>query len=184
VTNAPAPKGWIPTLVVGLLMVGIVGSGFLAENAVADVPPVPVGLRGTEVTPSVGWDFAGRSDDQSTFLLTNGTGSLSVEVQMAGGPVLLCATCQRDPLDRTRDEWLATGTVTASQPEAFSIGGHTGRRFTYSGTFEDVPTPVEGTVTYIAGISHYALFDGWAGEGQYSLVSDDIDGMVGSSVIQ
>src|SRR5207244_10728460 len=76
-TTTRQPKGWLATIVVGLVMVGIVGGGFVAQESVAVAPPLPVTLdRGVVVTPDADWEFAGRSEDGQTVLLTQGSGSL------------------------------------------------------------------------------------------------------------
>ena len=73
--NARPPKGWLGTLVVALLMVGIVGVGFIAQNSVADIPARSITVDQVAIVPASGWDFAGRSTDLSTVLLTDtGTG--------------------------------------------------------------------------------------------------------------
>lgn len=172
---AQPPKGWIATLVVALLMIGIVGGGFVAENAVANEPRHQVDVQGVVITPMAEWEFAGRSDDGNTILLTNGSGSLAIEV-VPGTDVVAA-------LNSKRDEWESTGTVTTADPEPVTVGSRSGYRLDYTGTFEDVSTAVEGTVTGIAGNGRVVLFDGWAGEGQYPTVSDDIDAMIGSAVI-
>ena len=174
------PKGWLATFVVAAVMVVIVGGGFVAQGAVANEPPKPVEINGVVLTPAEGWDFAGRSDDGTTILLTNGNGSLAITAFISGAE-LLCAEC--DPLVRKRDEWLKTGTVTATDPAPVTIGSRTLSRFQYTGTFDDVPTPVEGTVSEYRGARAPVLFDGWAGVGEYRSVTDDIDSMIGGATI-
>jgi hypothetical protein len=174
--SARQPKGWLATLAVLVIMLGILIGGFVAQNAVANEPPKPVSVGDVVLTPPAGWDFAGRSEDESTILLTNGSGSLAISV-VPGTDVV-------QTLDAKRNEWLRTGTVTATEAEPVTIGySRAGRRFEYSGTFEDVPTPVEGQVTAIAGNGVVVLFDGWAGIGGYRVVSDEIDGMIADAVI-
>ena len=174
---ARAPSSWLATLVVAAIMLAILIGGFVVEGAVPAPPPRPVSAgSGVMVTPVSGWDFAGRSEDGQTILLTQGSGSLAVTV--------VPGTDVDAALQAKRDEWLQSGTVTISDPEAITIpGGRTGERFDYSGTFEDVPTPVEGAVTAIAGSNVVVLFDGWSGIGGYPNVSADIDSMIESTSI-
>ena len=64
-----------------------------------------------------------------------------------------------------------------------TIGGRAGQRFDFSGSVADLPKPVEGTVTAVAGSDFVILFDGWAGVGDYPSVSSDVDAMIGSAVV-
>lgn len=172
------PKGGLATLVVLLLMVGIVGGGFIAQGAIASAPPSPVTVaRGVTLTPLEGWEFGGRSPDGNTILLSQGSGSLAITV--ADG------SDARAALAALRDEWLASGTVSASEiVDAADVRpGQPGLRFAYSGTFEDLATPVEGEVTGVAGTDLSVLFDGWAGFGEYVAASNDIATMIRGTVI-
>ena len=180
---AKPPKGWIATLAVAAIMVAIVAGGFIAAGAVADNRTILYNVNGVGITPGPGWEFVGRGDDGRTILLTNGSGSLAIEAnRVYYGPVLLAGR-QEDPLEKKRQEWLDTGTVTATQIVEVTVGDRAARRFSYSGTFEDLATPVEGTVTEISTPNNYVLFDGWADKGQLSVVSDDIDAMIETAVI-
>jgi hypothetical protein len=178
---AKPPKGWIATLVVAAIMVAIVVGGFIAAGAVTENRSVLYNVNGVGVTPIPGWDFVGRGDDGRTILLTNGSGSLAITVY--GQPTGPIVTEPIDWLARKRDEWLATGTATATEIVDVTVGDRTGRRFSYAGTFEDLATPVEGQVSEIDGAKSVALFDGWADKGQFSVVKDDIDAMIESAVI-
>jgi hypothetical protein len=180
--NAPPiparpPKSWLATLVVGAIMLAILIGGFVVEGAVPEPPPRPVSAgSGVMLTPISGWDFAGRSEDGQTILLTQGSGSLAVSV--------VPGTDANAALRAKRDEWLQTGTVTVSEPVVVALpGDRSGARFNYSGTFEDVPTPVEGAVTAVAGSNVVVLFDGWSGIGGYPNVGAEIDSMIESATI-
>ena len=179
---AKPPKGWIATLVVAAIMVAIVAGGFIAAGAVADNRTILYNVNGVGITPGPGWEFSGRDDNGQTILLTNGSGSLAIEAQPPPYNVLLVGDWHL-PLENKRQEWLDSGTVTATEIVDVTVGDRTARRFSYSGTFEDVATPVEGTVTEISTPNKYVLFDGWADKGQFSVVSDDIDAMIKSAVI-
>ncbi len=159
-------------------MVGILGAGVVAENAVADEPSLPIEVsQGVTVTPPDGWAFGGRSEDGGTILLSRGTGSLAVSV--SEGTDIAAA------LAGLRNDWLATGKVTASEIEATASErpGATAHRFTYSGTFPDQAAPVEGEVTGFAGTSVTVVFDGWAGFGDYASVRDEIAEIIRGAAI-
>jgi hypothetical protein len=172
------PRGGLATLVVFLIMVGIVAGGAFAAGAVANTPSLPVMVSdGVVVTPLPEWEFGGRSDDGKTILLSQGSGSLAITVVDASDP--------EAGLADMRDEWLASGTVTAGEIEPVE-GVRVDQpvfRFAYSGTFDDIASTVEGEVTGVGGTGVAALFDGWAGFGDYLTVSDEIATMIGSAVI-
>src|SRR5688572_13907764 len=113
------PRGGFATLVVLLIMIGIVAGGAVAQNAVAGIPQGPVQVaRGVVLTPLPEWSFGGRSDDGNTILLSQGNGSLAITV--ADGPDPVAAMTQ------LRDEWLASGTVSAGEIEPVE-GARTGQ---------------------------------------------------------
>jgi len=172
------PRGGIATLAVLLVMVGIVAGGFIASNAVAGLPAQPIEVaHGVIVTPVEDWEFGGRSSGGNTVLISKGDGSLAVTVN-EGTDVAAALT-------ELRDEWTASGTVTAGEIETVTNlrGGQSGMRFVYSGTFSDTPAPVEGQVVGFAGTGIVALFDGWAAVGDYVRVQPDVTKMVNGTVI-
>ncbi len=159
-------------------MVGIVGAGFLAQNAVADIPNQPVQIsHGVTLTPPPDWEFQGRADDQDTILLSRGNGSLAVGV--AEG------TDYRAALSALRDGWIASGTVSAGDiRDAPGVhGAQPAAQFTYSGTFEGVASAVEGEVVAVAGSSVVVVFDGWADIGEFGGVADDIAAIIAGTTI-
>jgi hypothetical protein len=129
------------------------------------------------VTPLEDWQFGGRSEDGNTILLSQGSGSLAVSVEE--GTDLVAA------LTRLRDEWAASGTVTASQIEEATDrrGGQPGMRFAYSGTFSDLPATVEGEVTAFAGTGIVVIFDAWGGVGDFVSISGDVAAMIDATAI-
>src|SRR5918995_860669 len=156
------PRGGLATLIVLLVMVAVVGGGYVASNAVAGLPAQPVEVaNGVIVTPYQNWEFGGRSDDGTTVLISKGDGSLAVTVN-EGSDVGLA-------LAELRDDWTSSGTVTATEIERVTErrGGQEGFRFIYSGSFSDTPSPVEGQVIGYAGSGVVVLFDGWAAVGDY-----------------
>jgi hypothetical protein len=163
---------------VAVIMVGILVTGVAADNAIGDVPPRPVEISdGVTVTPLPDWSFGGRSEDGKTVLLSKGGGSVAITV--GDGTDVAAA------LNALRDEWLATGTVTASAVAELQSArpGATALGFDYSGTFPDQGAPVEGEVTGYGGTSVTVLFDGWADFGGYRNVSDEVAEMIRTAVI-
>ncbi len=173
------PKGWLATLVVFLTMIGVVGGGCFAAEAIADAPPVAVTVAdGVTLTPLPDWEFGGRSEDGRTVLLSRGQGSLAISVE--------AGTDARAALDALRSEWVASGTVTATDITAAPDDLRPGAgplRFGYSGSFDDIASTVEGEVTGVAGTSVSVVFDGWAGFGDYHTVRADIDSMIRATTI-
>ena len=173
------PKGWLATLVVSLTMLGVVGGGCFAAEAIADAPPLPVTIaEGVTLTPLADWEFGGRSEDDRTILLSRGNGSLAISVE-PGAPVDASLT-------NLRNEWTGSGTVTATEIEAAPTDlrpGATVLRFGYSGTFDDIASAVEGEVTGVQGTSVSVIFDGWSGLGEYQTVEADIDAMIRATTI-
>lgn len=159
-------------------MVGIVGAGFVAQDAVADVPNQPVNVgRGVSLVPPPDWEFVGRADDQDTILLSRGNGSLAISVREG--------TDERAALTTVRDAWTASGTVSAGEIRAATDvhGSLPAARFTYSGTFEELASAVEGEVTGVRGTSVVVVFDGWADVGEFAGVADDINAIIAGTTI-
>lgn len=175
--QASQPRGVLATIVVLLIMVGIVGGGYVAQNAVASGPPRPVEISdGVTVTPPVEWEFAHRTEDGRTVLLSKGSASLAITVEPRTDAVAA--------LTRLRDDW-TTNYVTATDIEPLTNvrQGETVYRFAYSGVFAELAAPVEGEVTGAAGTSVTVVFDGWAGFGEYRSVGDEIETMIRDAVI-
>ena len=75
------PKGWLATLGVLAVMLGIVGAGFVAAAALSSVPDKPITVAdGVQVVIPAQWEFVGRSDDGKTIELTRGNATVDVTV--------------------------------------------------------------------------------------------------------
>jgi len=173
------PRGCLATLAVLAIMLGIVGGSFVAQEAVADVPNQPVNVgQGVSLVPPPDWEFVGRADDQDTILLSRGNGSLAVSVMQG--------TDERAALTTLLDEWAASGTVSTGEirDAAGAHGALPAARFTYSGTFQELASAVEGEVTGVRGTSVVVLFDGWADVGEFAGVADDINAIIAGTTIQ
>jgi len=176
--TASQPRGWLATLAVLVIMVGIVGVGIVAANTFADVPNQPIQLgEGVSLVPPPGWEFQGRADDADTILLSRGNGSLAITVTQ--GSDHLAA------LSAIRGEWTAAGTVSAGDTrDATGVhGANPAARFAYSGTFPELASAVEGEVTAVAGTSIVVLFDGWADVGEFAGAAGDIHAIMAVTTI-
>ncbi len=176
--SSAQPRGCLATLAVLVIMVGIVGVGFAAANAVADIPNQPVTVSdGVSLVPPPDWEFQGRAEGQDTILLSRGNGSLAVTVTQGSDHVAA--------LDSLREEWTATGTVSAGdiREAAGAHGTNPAARFAYSGTFPELASAVEGEVTGVAGTSVVVVFDGWADVGEFASVADDIHAIIAGTTI-
>lgn len=172
------PRGCLATLAVLVVMVGIVGAGFAAANAVADIPNQPVHVGdGVSLVPPPDWEFQGRADDQNTILLSRGNGSLAITVTSGSDHVAALSTL--------RDEWTQSGTVSAGDTRDVTgvHGAQPAAAFPYSGTFADLAGAVEGEVTAVRGTSVVVVFDGWAGVGEYAGAADDIGAIIAETSI-
>ncbi len=178
VSIAPQPaREWLATGAVAGVMLGILAVGWLLAKAPAAAPPGPISVDlGVAVTPPEGWQLGGRSSGGNTVLLSRGDASLAITVAK-GSDELAAVT-------RQRDEWLSGGKVTVGDIAPVSLRAvQPAVRCAYSGTFEHINSPVEGALTGIRGTNLVALFDGWAGFGEYGSVSNDIDAIIRATVI-
>ncbi len=161
-----------------MVMIGIVGAGFVAQDAVADVPNQPVTVSdGVSLVPPPDWEFQGRAGDQNTVLLSRGNGSLAISVTPGSDHVAA--------LSSLRGAWTQSGTVSAGDTRDVTgvHGSQPAAAFTYSGTFADLAGAVEGEVTAVRGTSVVVVFDGWAGVGEYAGVADDIGAIIAATSI-
>ncbi len=175
--SAPAgrPRGCLATLGVLLLMLGIVGGGFVAASAVEDLPmpPVEVG-QGVVIDPLPGWEFGGRSEDGSTVLLSRGDGSMAIGL-VAG--TVTPEVAARDLLQ----EWTADPEIHITYGPTQDVElrpGLVGSRFHYAGTFAGLASPVEGEVTALRGSEATIVADAWAGDGDFDFVRAEVDRMI------
>jgi len=179
--RANQPKGWLATLVILLIMVGIPVGGVLAANAVAGLPDQPVDAgHGVIVAIPANWEYAGRFGDDRIVLITRGSASVAVSVKESTDEVA--------QLTALRNEWLASGTVSAGDVVAVADARTDGRpasRFPYTGTFgEDGPSsPVEGEATGVRGNGIVVIFDAWAGEGEFVRVAQEVAQIIRETTI-
>ncbi|MDQ3492882.1 MAG: hypothetical protein M3452_06430 [Chloroflexota bacterium] len=173
-SDKPEPRGCLPTLLVFLAMILIVGSGAVAAEAVAGLPSRPVNVaRDITIAPAGEWEFGGRTDDDRGILLSKGSVSLVVSVQDRAASPEAALEALFDDWQSESDAPLAVGPVSAIDLRP----GQAAVRASYSGTFEGIGYPVEGEVTVIQGAQATVIFDAWAGFGDFVLSRAEIDQM-------
>ncbi len=172
---AREPRGCMPSFLILSLMLAIpMGAGF-AGALTEDVPMQPVQVtERLAVVPRPSWKFGGRDEELRAILLSRGSGSLYV--WEAPG-----ATSPAAQLRLVLDGWAGEPDVqiVAGPPVSFDAGpGRSGVRATYAGTFPDVGYPVEGQLAVVEASGTIAVFDAWAGEGEFRAIAGDVAAMI------
>lgn len=175
------PRGCLPTFLVAVLMFSIALSGGIALAAVEGGPAPVVHVAGpVSIQPLPGWEFVSRSDDGNSVLLSQGSGSLLIEVvEGAWSPA--------DLLEATFESWEAdpeAQLTTGVRESVETAPGILGVRAPYGGTFPGIEYPVEGELTVVEGGGVPVIFDAWASEGELSLVIDEIRQMIAGTTYQ
>jgi len=152
--------------------------GFIATDALANEPPKPLNVgHGVSLTVPWEWEFGGRSSDGNTILLSQGNASLAVSV-VEGGDVNTVVADKRA-------EWTEGGVSASEIKPVAGLRPDTQAtlQFAYNGVFPDLASAVEGEYTGVQGTGIVVTFDGWAGQGDYILVRDEINQMIRTAVI-
>lgn len=175
------PRGCLPTFVVAVLMFSIALSGGIALAAVEGGPAPVVHIAGpVAMQPLPGWEFVSRSEEGNSVLLSQGSGSLLIEVVEA-------SSTPADLLDATFESWEADPEVqltTGVREDVQTAPGVPGVRAPYGGTFPGIEYPVDGELTVVEGGNVRVIFDAWGGEGELSLVIDEIRQMIAGTTYE
>jgi hypothetical protein len=181
--RAPREARWIPTGVVLVIMVFVSFGGFLfagetgavgAEITGGGGPEAPIQLGPSVVIhPPSGW-VAEPSSDTPEVRLSNGVGQMFA----AASPVTGTPEQQLQAyIDQVLAPQASQLSVTEIQPIQHPAAD--AAFMAYVGTFEGVSAPLEGEVASVVASSGAALIlDGWAPEGQFIAVRDDVRGTV------
>jgi len=176
------PKGWLATLGVLAIMLGIVVVGFLAAAELSSVPDKPITVAdGVQVVIPPEWAYVGRSDDGKTIELTRGNATIDVTVVEDAN--------ETTALEHVRADWAQIPTVSMGEVAPVAgvrADGKPAARFAYSGTFPGLGLPgaVDGEVTGVRGSNSVAVvFDAWAGQGDFANASDAIAGIIRETTI-
>jgi hypothetical protein len=161
----------------GGFLFGGVPSGSTITGDVQVGQPIEV-AGGVSIKPAAGWVVEDQSLDPPGVILTNGSGLL-----LAG---LLGGTTSPDKVVEAyvsgylqpQASQLSVGTL-----EPYSVPAGPAVAASYVGVFEGVDVPIEGEVIGIISPSGTAVvLDGWAPEGAYPVVRDQVAAMAASVV--
>jgi hypothetical protein len=140
--------------------------------------PVPVGP--VSVRPAPGWTIAEQIPEPPQLRLTRGAAQLFVVIP---------------PLEASPDENLQSYVEEVLAPQARQLSvspvrpvelpsGQPASLLSYVGTFDGVASPLEGEVVALVSPSRTpVVFDGWAPEGQWVAVREDVRTMVGTAEV-
>lgn len=181
----PRERKWAPVFVIlGVLAVVTLGGlPFVAPgiNAVGGTtePGVPIEVApGVTVTPLAGWQIGETVSPEHRLRLIKGNGFLDLfSVSAVGSSEDVYLAYVNDVLGPE-----TTQLQFQEDPEPVGLdGGLEGARGGYSGTFEGVSAPIEGEVTGVLTLSGGAFaFDGWAQQGQFGQIAEEVREMVES----
>lgn len=188
---APAPEKharWLPLIGLVAVIAFVTLGGFLFSGSGAETTfapdevevgnPTPI-AGGVVVSPAAGWEQAQPSDDPPGIVLSNGTGWLLAGVPSGSGtPQELLNFYVVTYLEPTASQ-LSVGTV-----ESFASPTGEAVVASYVGVFDGVAVPIEGQVIAIVGASGVGVaLDGWAAQGSYGTVRDQVETMAATVVI-
>lgn len=184
--HAPKEARWIPTGVVLVVTLFVSFGGFLFAGETGGAtegegePGAPIQLaEGVVIHPPHGW-VAEPSPNTPELRLSNGVGQMYVAVSpVPGAPEQRLDAYLNEVLSPQASQLSVTPPQTIDHPS-----GNAAAFVAYLGTFNQVQTPLEGEVTAVVAPSGTAVIvDGWAPEGSFVGVRDDIRGTVLSAEV-
>jgi len=187
----PAPKEarWIPTGAVLVVTLFVSFGGFLFAGETGGATEeltgdgelgAPIQLaEGVVIHPPQGW-VAEPSPNTPELRLSNGVGQMYVAVSpVSGAPEQRLDAYLNEVLSPQASQLSVTPPQTIDHPS-----GNAAAFVAYLGTFNEVQTPLEGEVAAVVAPSGTAVIvDGWAPDGEFVAVRDDIRGTVLSAEV-
>jgi hypothetical protein len=187
--RAPREARWIPTAAVLVIMLFVTFGGFLFAGETGAVgaeitgdggPGAPIQLGSSVVIhPPGGW-VAEPSPDSPEVRLSNGVGQMYAAASpVTGSPEQQLQAYIEQALSPQASQLSVTEIQAVEHPS-----GNDAAFVAYLGTFEGVSSPLEGEVAAVVAPSGTALIlDGWAPEGQFVAVRDDVRATVLSAEV-
>jgi hypothetical protein len=180
--RAPGEARWVPTIVSLLVLMFVSFGGFLVTGKTGaatqestgdpDAPDQPIELGpGVTIRVPPGWSAERVQGQPPSLRLSNGIGQMYAAVSPVAGDPGQQLQAYLDEVLRPQASQISTSPAQAvdlpSGDPAFSIA--------YLGSFEGVNAPLEGEVAAVVAPSGAALIvDGWAPEGQFVSVQQDV----------
>ena len=180
--KAPGEARWLPTALSLVVLLFVSFGGFVVAGdtsaATQEItgdetePGEPIELvPGVVIHPPQGWSVTRPEGQAPSLRLASGIAQMYIVVSpVAGDPV--------QQLDAYLNEVLVPQASQISTSPAESIdlpSGHPAAYFAYLGSFEGVNAPLEGEVAAVVAPSGTAVvIDGWAPEGQFVSVQQDV----------
>lgn len=189
--GAPREARWLPTILslVVLLFVSFGGFAVAGDPSAAtqeitgdgDQPDQPIDLApGVTIHVPAGWSVERPEGETPSLRLSNGIGQMYVAVSPVGGdPLQQLETYLTEVLEPQASQ------ISTSQAEAIDLpSGQPAAYFAYLGSFQGVNAPLEGEVAAVVAPSGTVLVvDGWAPEGQFVSVQQDVQATVVSAEV-
>jgi hypothetical protein len=180
--RAPGEARWVPTILSLLVLMSVSFGGFLVagETGAAgqeitgdqEEPGQPIEIGpGVSILVPQGWSEEPVQGQPPSIRLSNGIGQMYIAVSpVAGDPVQQLET-YLDEVLRPQASQISTS---PAQPIDLA-SGNAASYFAYVGSFEGVNAPLEGEVAAVVAPGGAALIvDGWAPEGQFVSVQEDV----------
>ena len=180
--KAPGEARWLPAALSLVVLLFVSFGGFVVAGdtsaATQEItgdetePGEPIELvPGVVIHPPQGWSVTRPEGQAPSLRLASGIAQMYIVVSpVAGDPV--------QQLDAYLNEVLVPQASQISTSPAESIdllSGHPAAYFAYLGSFEGVNAPLEGEVAAVVAPSGTAVvIDGWAPEGQFVSVQQDV----------
>lgn len=176
-------RKWLPTILVFLITSGITLGGYFVAAALEDIDEqASVVVGPLTIHPPDGWEVVQQlTSPVEGVQLTNGAGYANVFFGSFQGDsaglyqeyMTLLAASASEGRDVEQFRYRL-------EPEPFSgPSGIQGARGFYIGSFEGLSAPIEGEVfAFVDAAGAGIVFDGYAAEGQYPAVADDIRELV------
>jgi hypothetical protein len=183
----PKPRRWLPLLGLMGVIVFVTLGGFLFSGGAAtpvfagDVEvgtPVEV-AQGVTIQPARGWEVTDQVDDPPGVVLAGGSGRLLAGVPGGtGSPEELLNFYVSGYLEPQASQ------LSVGDAEPVSLPAGTAVLASYAGVFEGVAVPLEGEViAIVAPLGVGVVLDGWAQQGSYELVRDQVLAMAESVAV-
>ncbi len=180
--KAPGEARWLPTVISLVVLLVVSFGGFVVAGdtsaATQEIagdesgPGEPIELvPGVIIHPPQGWTVTRPEGQPPSLRLANGIAQMYIAVSPVAGDPL-------QQLDVYLNEVLVpqASQISTSPADAIELpSGHPAAYFAYLGSFEGVNAPLEGEVAAIVAPGGTALvIDGWAPEGQFVSVQQDV----------